>query len=104
MATDAQMYFQMGFNSVHKLACPLSSPSESRDSIEDWQYAVLERYWPEIGDSQVKAMAHRCVSTLYHGVREASMLLEHAAWPISHMGIKRYQDWLVKEEVQPLSG
>ena len=99
MATDAQMHFQSGFNSVHKLACPLSLPSESRDSIQDWENAVLQRYWPEIGDSQVKAMALRCVSTLYHGVRETSMLLEHVALPIGHMGIKRYQDWLVKEEV-----
>jgi hypothetical protein len=99
MAIDSQMHFERGFNSVHKLECQLSSLSESQDSFHDWKLSVLERYWPKIGDAQVKSMALRCVSTLYHGAREIPMLLEHFKVPVRYMPMKQYQQWLVKEDV-----
>lgn len=77
----------------------MSSPSVSPNSFKDWSPAVLERYWPHIGDSQVKSMALKCVETLFVCSREIPMMLEHDPAPIRFHPMKRYTRWFELGEV-----
>jgi len=94
------MHFSRGLNSVNNLAGHLLSTSTSDDRFNDWDTVVIKRYWPGLGDVQVKEIASLCISALYLGLREAPMLLEHASVPIKHDSMKFYARWFVTSEVQ----
>ena len=65
----------------------------------DWNSVIIERYWPHLGDAQIKEIALRCISALYIGIREVPMMLEHAQVPIRYKLMKSYAHWLVIPEV-----